>query len=115
MPDGRSVPQANMSLVQSIPLRRLPPSMKHKRKAGTRLPKKSLRTRQRVFSRKRTYRSHSRMQLCQVEERFGNTKGATKNFASKKKLAFSSAWPATGASLNACGTNTIGNVFFSNK
>src|SRR5262249_54023528 len=38
-----------------------------------------------------------------------------KNFARKEKLAFSSAWPATGASLNACGTNTTGSVFFSNK
>src|SRR5262249_4148379 len=42
-------------------------------------------------------------------------KESRKNFARKEKLAFSSAWPATGASLNACGTNTIGSVFFSNK
>src|SRR4029077_19101355 len=42
-------------------------------------------------------------------------KAPRKNFARKEKLAFSSAWPATGASLNACGTNTTGSVFFSNK
>src|SRR4029453_3893986 len=46
---------------------------------------------------------------------FTPKKGARKNFARKEKLAFSSVWPATGASLNACGTNTIGGVFFRHK
>src|SRR4029434_10164246 len=45
----------------------------------------------------------------------GERNAPRKNFARKEKLAFSSAWPAIGASLNACGTNTIGSVFFSNK
>ncbi len=55
------------------------------------------------------------MQLRRVEERSETAKRSRKDFARKAKLAFSYSWPAIGASLNACGTNTIGSVFFSNR
>src|SRR3954465_14045228 len=56
-----------------------------------------------------------RVRCKQRNSRVDAQEPARKSFAWKEKLAFSSAWPATGASLNACGTNTTGSVFFSNK
>src|SRR5712671_6036847 len=97
-----------------FPLRCLPGMTRRKRKAATRLPKQESHTTQHLYSRSRTYRSQSLLQPAKFVGE-AKRKPPRKTFARKEKLAFTSAWPATGASLNACGTNTIGSVFFSNK
>src|SRR5262249_45779023 len=69
---------------------------------------------QHVYSRSRIYCAQGLMQPGQSSVD-AERKEPRKDFAREEKLAFSSAWPATGASLNVCGTNTIGSVFFSSK
>src|ERR1043165_7341883 len=88
--------------------------MRHKRKGDRRVPDIASQTAQHFFSRSRTYRLKSLAQPPDTRVD-SERKEPRKDFAQKEKLAFSSAWPAIGASLNACGTNTIGSVFFSNR